>query len=140
MAANWKAVARNALEGSESGATTFVQSLRALMEAGVESYAVDFRRCTRTYYLPTGETLELTTERTETPVAERFDAALIQEAVQEAQNLVPGYTYQSFCAKVAGAGCAGYVVSVLGERVLYVGRTGETHTEYFPGSRPGVTP
>ena len=24
----------------------------------------------------------------------------------------------------------------LGKRVLYYGRTGETHTEYFPGTRP----
>jgi uncharacterized protein YbcV (DUF1398 family) len=45
-----------------------------------------------------------------------------------------GYTYQGFCSKVAGAGCAGYVVSLLGRRVLYYGRTGETHTEYFPGT------
>jgi len=47
---------------------------------------------------------------------------------------VPGYTYKGFRAKVAGAGCAGYLASFLGKRVLYYGRTGETHTEYFPGA------
>ena len=56
----------------------------------------------------------------------------------EAQALVPGYTYKGFCAKVAEAGCAGYVVSLLGRRVLYYGRTGETHTEYFPGTQPAA--
>jgi uncharacterized protein YbcV (DUF1398 family) len=140
MATNWKDVAHATLEGSESGTTTFPQSLRDLIEAGFDGYAVDFRRSTRTYYMPDGETLELNTVPTPTPVAETFDAAVVREAISEAQQLVPGYTYKGFCAKVARAGCAGYVVSLLGRRVLYFGRTCETHTEYFPGTQPGIRP
>jgi uncharacterized protein YbcV (DUF1398 family) len=136
MTTNWKDLARATLEGSESGTMTFPQNLRALMEAGFDGYAVDFRRSTRTYYMPNGEALELKTEPTPTPVAETFDGSVVREAIREAQELVPGYTYKSFCAKVAGAGCAGYVVSLLGRRVLYFGRTCETHTEYFPGTQP----
>jgi uncharacterized protein YbcV (DUF1398 family) len=68
-------------------------------------------------------------------VAERFDAAIVRQAIGEAQALAPGYTYPGFCAKVAGAGCAGSLVSFPGRRVLYYGRTGETHTELFPGAR-----
>ena len=133
---NWKDLARATLEGSESGTMTFPQSVRALMEAGFDGYAVDFRRSTRTYYMPNGEALELKTEPTPTPVAETFDGSVVREAIREAQELVPGYTYKGFCAKVSGAGCAGYVVSLLGRRVLYFGRTCETHTEYFPGTQP----
>lgn len=140
MTTNWKDVARAALEGSESGTTTFPQNLRDLMEAGFDGYAVDFRRSTRTYYMPNGEALELKTEPTPTPVAETFDGAGVKEAIREAQLLVPGYTYKGFCAKVARAGCAGYAVSLLGRRVLYYGRTCETHTEYFPGTQPGARP
>jgi uncharacterized protein YbcV (DUF1398 family) len=136
MTTNWKDLARATLEGSESGTMTFPQNLRALMEAGFDGYAVDFRRSTRTYYMPNGEALELKTESTPTPVAETFDGSVVREAIREAQELVPGYTYKGFCAKVAGAGCAGYVVSLLGRRVLYFGRTCETHTEYFPGTQP----
>ena len=110
------------------------------MEAGFDGYAVDFRRSTRTYYMPNGETLELKTDPTPTPVAETFDASVVREAIRDAQVLVPGYTYKGFCAKVARAGCAGYVVSLFGRRVLYYGRTCETHTEYFPGTQPGSTP
>jgi uncharacterized protein YbcV (DUF1398 family) len=135
MNTNWQDVARATLKGSETGAMTFPQSVKMLMEASFDGYAVDFRRSTRAYYMPNGEALELATERTE-PVAERFDAAAIKDALREAQALVPGYTYKGFCAKVAKAGCAGYVVSLLGKRVLYYGRTGETHTEYFPGAQP----
>ena len=138
MNTHWQDVARATLEGSESGRMTFPDSLRALAEAGVDGYAVDFRRSTRTYYRPDGEPLELKTEPTPTPVAELFDAAVVRQAIGEAQSLAPGYTYQGFCAKVAGAGCAGYLVSLVGKRVLYYGRTGETHTEYFPGARPAV--
>jgi uncharacterized protein YbcV (DUF1398 family) len=137
MITNWKEVARATLEGSESGVTTFPQNLRDLMEAGFDGYAVDFRRSMRTYFMPNGETLELKTVPTPTPVAETFDAAIVREAICEAQQLVPGYTYKGFCAKVARAGCAGYVVSLLGRRVLYYGRTCETHTEYFPGTQSG---
>lgn len=139
MTANWQDVARATLEGSESGAMTFPESVRMLMEAGFDGYAVDFRRSTRTYYMPDGEAIELETERT-APVAGRFDAAMIKDALRGAQALAPGYTYQGFCAKVAGAGCAGYLVSLVGKRVLYHGRTGETHTEYFPGTQPAAKP
>jgi uncharacterized protein YbcV (DUF1398 family) len=135
MAAVWQNVARATLEGSESGTTTFPQNLRDLTDAGLDAYAVDFRRSTRTYYMPSGEALELTAEPTPTPVAESFDALAVKEAIREAQELVPGYTYKGFCSKVARAGCAGYVVSLLGRRVLYYGRTGETHTEYFPATQ-----
>ncbi len=137
MNANWQDVARATLKGSESGAMTFPQGVKMLIEAGFDGYAVDFRRSTRTYYMPNGEAIELETEPME-PVAERFDAAAIKEALREAQALVPGYAYKGFCAKVTRAGCAGYVVSLPGKRVLYYGRTGETHTECFPGSRPAA--
>lgn len=137
MTTNWRDVARATLAGSESGEMTFSESVQILAEAGFDSYAVDFRRSTRAYYMPDGAAIELETERTE-PVAERFDAAVIKEAIGEAQALAPGYTYEGFCAKVTRAGCAGYLVSLVGKRVLYYGRTGETHTEYFPGTQPGA--
>jgi len=140
MTTNWKDVAHATLIGSESGTMTFPQSLRILMDVGFDGYAVDFRRSTRAYYMPNGETIELGTEPTPTPVAESFDASVVREAIREAQALVPGYTYKKFCVKVASAGCAGYVVSLLGRRVLYYGRTGETHTEYFPGTARAARP
>lgn len=139
MSTNWQHVARTTLEASESGAMTFPESVRVLLDAGFDGYAVDFRRSTRTYYMPDGGAIELETERAG-PVAERFDVAAIKDALREAQALVPGYTYKGFCAKVVDAGCAGYLVSLTGKRVLYHGRTGETHTEHFPRAQPAVGP
>jgi uncharacterized protein YbcV (DUF1398 family) len=136
MNANWKDLARATLEGHEAETMTFPESLTLLMAAGFDGYAVDFRRSTRTYYMPSGQAIELETHPTTEPVADRFDVARITEAIREAQATVPGYTYKGFCAKVARAGCAGYLVSLLGKRVLYHGRAGETYTEYFPGMEP----
>jgi len=137
MNTSWKDVARTCLEGAESGAMTFPQIVGTLIEAGFDGYAVDLRRATAIYYRPGGEAVELEATRTD-PVAEHFNAPTVKEAIGEAQAEVPGYTYKGFCAKVAGAGCAGYLVSLIGKRVLYYGRTGETHTEYFPGTQPAV--
>jgi uncharacterized protein YbcV (DUF1398 family) len=134
MTTNWKDIARATLEGAEADTMTFPESVKALMEAGFDGYAVDLRRATRTYYRPDGETLELKTEAIAVPVRERFDAGVVKDAIGEAQALVPGYTYKGFCDKVAAAGCAGYIVSFSGKRVLYFGRTAEAHTEYFPGT------
>ncbi len=81
------------------------------MNGGFESYAVDLRRGTATYYLPDGESVEISAHMVATAIAPNFDAAGNQSAIGEAQQLVPGYTYKGFCEKVAAAGCAGYLVS-----------------------------
>lgn len=127
-----KATARACLEGAEANNLNFPQIVGTLMEAGFESYAVDYRRATATYFLPDGTSVELSTHAVATPVAPKFDASLMQAAIKEAQQLAPGYTYKGFCEKAAAAGCAGYVVSFSGRRALYIGRTAETHVEHFP--------
>ncbi len=98
------------------------------------------RLCQATYYLPDGEGLELPTHLSNVAVAAEFNVDVVRTAIREAQALVPGYTYMGFCDKVKRAGCAGYLVSFLGRRLLYFGRTAETHTEYFPGTQPAVSP
>lgn len=129
-----KAVAHKCLEGAESNSMTFPQIVSTLMEVGFEGYCVDFRRGMIAYYLPSGESVELSSAKPPGAVAAEFNGAVIREAIREAQSLVAGYTYKGFVAKVAGAGCAGYIVSFLGRRILYFGRTAEAHVEHFPGS------
>jgi uncharacterized protein YbcV (DUF1398 family) len=135
MKAEQIAVARDCHEGAETDRMTFPQSVAKLMQAGFDGYLVDLRRGARTFYVPDSESLDLSTAKMTQDVASRFDAESIRAAIREAQALAPGYTYQGFCAKVAAAGCAGYLVSISGRRVLYFGRTGETHVEYFPGAQ-----
>lgn len=123
--------AKTCLVAAEHNTMTFPEIVRTLIEAGFESYAIDYRRGRATYYLPDGQSFEYPTHQSG-PVAERFDTSAIQAAIRDAQQLVPDYTYKGFCQKVMKAGCAGYVVSFMGRRAVYMGRTAETHVEPFP--------
>jgi uncharacterized protein YbcV (DUF1398 family) len=132
MDANLKSAAESCLEASEQGTLSFPQVVGRLMEAGFESYAIDFRRWTAIYYLPGGESIEIAAHRRDAPIAAAFDDAAITAAIREAQANGPDYTYKGFCEKAMRAGCAGYIVSFTGRRAVYFGRTGETHVELFP--------
>jgi uncharacterized protein YbcV (DUF1398 family) len=125
-------IAERCRDGAEGGTMTFPEIVGALMQNGFEGYAIDLRRNLAIYYTVDGESCELPTHRVATPVSPTFDAGLVREAIREAQQMVPGYTYKGFCEKVAAAGCAGYMVSFSGRRALYFGRTAETHVEHFP--------
>jgi uncharacterized protein YbcV (DUF1398 family) len=127
-----KLVAESCLRGAQDNSMTFPQIVGKLIEGGFESYTVDYRRSTATYYRPDGDSIQLPTYSHAVTIAEAFDAGAIKAAVKEAQQLAPGYTYDGFCKKVMSAGCAGYIVSFSGRRALYFGRTAEIHVEHFP--------
>ncbi len=130
--ASHKALASACMKGAESGSMSFPEIIGALMQAGFDGYAVDFRRGMATYYPPDAPTLDIALHPLGSAIAPRFDAEAIRAAIREAQNNAPGYTYLSFCDKAARGGCAGYLVSLPGRRVVYYGRDGETHIEHFP--------
>jgi uncharacterized protein YbcV (DUF1398 family) len=127
-----QAIARQCLEGAEKDTMTFPQIVGTLLEAGFEAYLVDLRLGQATYYLPDGEGLELPTHGSAVAITADFDTGSVQAAIREAQALVSGYTYKGFCDKAKRAGCAGYMVSFSGRRVLYFGRTADAHVEHFP--------
>jgi uncharacterized protein YbcV (DUF1398 family) len=132
MNAQLSKVAEGCLHGAESNSMTFPEIVGKLMQAGFESYSIDFRRATATYYLPDGESIVLPTHRLHAPVSATLNVAVLQAAIKEAQQSAPNYTYLGFCEKVMTGGCAGYVVSFSGRRAVYFGRTAETHVEHFP--------
>lgn len=132
MDAQLQAIARRCMDAAEEGSMDFPQIVGTLIEAGFESYAIDYRRATVTCYLSDGDSLELAVHRHAVPIAPSFDRDAIQAAIREAQQQAPGYTYPGFCRKVMAAGCAGYIVSFSGRRAVYFGRTAETLVEPFP--------
>ena len=125
-------IAQRCLDGAHAGTIDFPSIVGALMEAGFEGYDVDYRRGTSTYFTADGDSAQLSFPGSGGAVAAAFRADEVAAAVREAQDHAPGYTYAGFCAKVKAAGCAGYMVSLLGRRVVYFGRTGEMHVEHFP--------
>lgn len=126
------AIIHDCHDASEQDRMNFPQILAALNAAGIEGYSVDYRRSTKTYFQADGDSLELSFPAVEVPIAAAFDTDAVQAAIREAQANAAGYTYRGFCEKVMAAGCAGYIVSLLGRRVVYFGRTAETHVEHFP--------
>lgn len=132
MDARKTAVARACLESAEDNTMTFPQIAGTLIEEGFEGYMVDFRRAAATYYGADGDSVELPMRRVDIPVAPALDAAALQSAIREAQQLASSYTYEGFCRKAASSGVAGYLVSFSGRRALYFSRAAEIHVERFP--------
>ncbi|MGQ9370822.1 DUF1398 domain-containing protein [Azospirillum sp. A39] len=132
MDADRAAVAKTCLDAAHGGGMSFPELVGTLIGAGFEGYAVDYRRNSATYFLTDGDSVQLDMPPVGSRVAPVFDARGIAACVREAQANAPGYTYRGFCETVKGLGCAGYLVSFPGRRVVYFGRTAETHVEHFP--------
>ncbi|PZU72278.1 MULTISPECIES: hypothetical protein [Sphingomonadaceae] len=126
------AIARICLDAAHDGRLSFPEIIGKLVEAGFEGYAVDYRRNTQAYYLPDGDHVEFVMPPSAGSVAAAFDIDGVAALVRWAQANASDYSYAAFCEKAKAAGCAGYLVSFLGRRVVYYGRTAETHVELFP--------
>ena len=132
MDAQQATLAEKCLKGAYDKSISFPEIIDTLMASGFEGYAVDYRRNTTVYFLPDGHSIELANPQSDGSVAAAFDQAGIVAQIRWAQANPPDYTYAAFCKNVKALGCAGYIVSFLGRRVLYFGRTAETHVEHFP--------
>ena len=121
---------RAAISGSLAGQLHFGQVVQMLLQAGVESYLIDYRTLRATYYLPDGSTLCETLPGPAAAIAAQFDAAGVQAAIRAAQ--AGQLLYPQFKQRTAAAGCAAYWVWLHGRKVDYFGRHGEIHCERFP--------
>jgi uncharacterized protein YbcV (DUF1398 family) len=122
-----------ASRASDVGDQSFGEIVMQLGKAGVERYHQDFLRSVRTYYMPNGESEVVRNNTVETTPAQTFSAQGVEAAVRAVQ--AGAIKYEQFCRRVMEAGCVGYLVSLAGRRVIYYGRTGDMHVEYFPGAR-----
>jgi len=130
MHATTERLIRDTLQASNEGRMHFGQVIGSLIDAGVESYAVDYRACRASYYLPEGAPLTLDTDAPEVPIGRPFDAAAMVAAIRGAQ--AGKVMYPEFKRLSQAAGCVGYTVWIAGRHVSYHGRRGETHVENFP--------
>ena len=126
------AIAQDCLNAAHDRRLDFPAIVATLIGAGFEGYSVDYRSGTSTYFLADGGHVTLANHPSPSPIAPRFDPVGIAAQVRWAQANPADYAYAAFCTNVKAAGCAGYLVSFPGRRILYVGRTAETHVEHFP--------
>ena len=125
-------IAETCLQAAHDGSLSFPEIVGRLIAAGFEGYLVDYRRTSQTVYLPDGDSVSMDMQPSAGNVAAAFDAAEVERLVRWAQANPADYSYVAFSEKAKAAGCAGYLVSFLGRRVVYFGRTAETHVEHFP--------
>ncbi|AZI35860.1 hypothetical protein NT2_10_00030 [Caenibius tardaugens NBRC 16725] len=125
-------IAQTCLLAAHDGSLSFPEIVGKLIASGFEGYTVDYRRNSQTYYLPDGDSVTLDMQPSAGSVAAAFDAHEVERLVRWAQANPADYSYIVFSEKARDAGCAGYLVSFLGRRVVYFGRTAETHVEHFP--------
>jgi uncharacterized protein YbcV (DUF1398 family) len=125
-------IADTCLHAAHDGNLSFPEIVGRLIAAGFEGYTVDYRRNTQTFYLPDGDSLVLDIPQPSVPVTAGFDTGEMERLVRWAQANPADYSYAAFSEKAKAAGCAGYLVSFIGRRVVYFGRTAETHVERFP--------
>lgn len=109
----------------------FSQISAMLRQAGFEGFGMDLRDGTASCHRSGGGIIRLATPGPCSPVASQFDRDGIIAAVTQARGNQPGYNHRRFCQSLAGAGCAGYMVSFIAKRVLYVGRNAESLSEQF---------
>jgi len=117
-------------DASNAGSIHFKQVIAQLMGVRVESYHVDYRCGRTTYFLSSGETLDLSFEKPLHGIGDAFDGDAVRAAILGAQQ--GRVMYPEFKQLSQQAGCAAYTVWIAGRHVTYFGRKGETHVEHFP--------
>jgi uncharacterized protein YbcV (DUF1398 family) len=125
-----KSVIEECTRGSEEERLTFPEVVAQLTSVGVERYHADLVRGEKTYYLADGDSLVLPSKALHKRPAAAFSAAQTEAAVRASQARQIGYN--EFCERAAAAGCTSYVVSLVGRRVVYFGRSAESHVEFMP--------
>jgi uncharacterized protein YbcV (DUF1398 family) len=118
-----------------AGTMSFPEVVGQLIGAGVEYYHVDYVGMRKTYYSGSGDVI-VTPINYEglPPVAADLDLDALRANILDSQ--LKGQKYREFTRRAMAAGVQGYFAFLRGKRVTYLGRTGDQHTEWFPGAAP----
>lgn len=101
----------------------------------MEYYHVDYVALRKTFYSGSGAavTTAIPCENLP-PIAADFDAAALRANILDSQQ--NGQSWREFSARAMRGGVQGYLAFLRGQRVTYLGRQGDQHTEWFPGAKP----
>jgi uncharacterized protein YbcV (DUF1398 family) len=128
-------IVTGAARATLSGSIPFPEVVRRLIETGVEYYHVDYVALRKSFYSARGNVVSTPINYEGLPpVAVDFDAAALRAAILDSQ--CHGQHYRDFTRRAMEAGVQGYIAFLRGQRVTYWGRSGDQHTEWFPGAEP----
>ena len=118
-----------------NGTLSFPEVVSRLIATGVEYYHVDYVGLQKTFYSATGDRVITPITYENLPsVAPELDSEALRAAILDSQT--QGQKYRDFTARAMKAGVQGYIAFLRGQRVTYLGRAGDQHTEWFPGAKP----
>lgn len=117
-----------------AGTLPFPTVVERLVAAGVEYYQIDYVRRLQTCFSGAGGIHVVPLGFTVPAIAETFDAPALVAAIRDSQQR--GQKFPDFSVRAAQAGVQGYTAYLRGKRVIYAGRQGDQHTEWFPGANP----
>lgn len=127
-------VVRKMAELTLSGLMPFPQIVGNLMEQGVEYYHVDYSSLSFSFYSADGGVVVAPLVLEGLPaVAVDLDVPELRAAILDSQQ--HGQKFRDFCARAMAAGVQSYFAFLRGQRVLYIGRQGDQHVEWFPGAK-----
>ena len=128
-------IVAEAARATLDGSIPFPELVRKLMETGVEYYHVDYVALQKTFYSASGEIIKTPINCEGLPaVSADFSADALRAAILDSQQ--NGQHYRDFTRRAMSAGVQGYIAFLGGQRVIYWGRNGDQHIEWFPGAKP----
>lgn len=124
-----------AARATQTGSLPFPEIVGKLMATGVEYYHVDYATQQFSFYSAAGSVVKAPLLFEDLPaIADDFDAAALRAAILDSQQ--NGQKFRQFSQRAMQAGVQGYFAFLRGKRVVYMGRQGDQHTEWFPGTKP----
>jgi hypothetical protein len=117
------------------GSMPFPEIVSRLIEEEVEYYLVDYRALRFTFYGVSGGVVAAPLQFEGLPEVEfNFELSDLRAAIQDSQS--HGQKFRDFSSRAMAAGVQSYYAFLRGKRVLYLGRQGDQHVEWFPGAAP----
>lgn len=129
-------VVRKMAEATLKGDMPFPEIVGNLIGEGVEYYHVDYVSRSFSFYSASGGVVVAPLVFEGLPeVASEFNVAELRTAILDSQQ--NGQKFREFCVRAMKSGVQSYFAFLRGHRVLYVGRQGDQHVEWFPGAKSG---
>lgn len=124
-----------AVAATLDGSLPFPEVVGKLIAAGVEYYHVDYVGLKKTFTDGAGAQVVTGIPVEKLPaVAPELDVEALRANIRDSQQ--HGQSWRDFSVRAMKAGVQGYFAFLRGKRVTYFGRTGDEHTEWFPGAKP----
>ncbi|WP_152101013.1 DUF1398 domain-containing protein [Lacipirellula parvula] len=119
---------------THNGTKGFPEIVGMLTSAGVEYYFVDYAAMATTFY-GEGCVVNSPIPYEDMPtIADDLQVDEVRAAILDSQR--HGQSHRDFSRRVMVAGVQGYFAFLRGQRITYLGRQGDQHTEWFPGAGP----